>query len=61
MFYITIGMNKAYKFVMSFDYKGYIIIYNLYGINEYPVQYCGDEYCFETEKDAEMFIDSIDI
>lgn len=53
-------MNKAYKFVMSFDYKGYIIIYNLYGINEYTVQYCGDDFCFETEKDAEIFIDSLD-
>lgn len=49
---------KELDFV-GFDYKGYNIVYNMYGINEYTVQYCGDEYCFETEKDAEMFIDSI--
>ena len=53
-------MNKAYKIdFMGFNYKGYNIVYNLYGINEYTVQYCGNEYCFETEKDAENFIDSI--
>lgn len=53
-------MNKAYKIdFMGFNYKGYNIVYNIYGINEYTVQYCGDEYCFETEKDAESFIDTI--
>lgn len=53
-------MNKAYKIdFMSFKYKNYDITFNLYGMNEYTVQYCGDDFCFETEKDAEMFIDSI--
>lgn len=55
-------MNKAYKInFMNFKYKDYDITFNLYGMNEYTVQYCGDEYCFETEKEAEMFIDSLDI
>ena len=55
------NMNKAYKIdFMGFNYKGYNIVYNMDGINEYTVQYCGDDFCFETEKDAEMFIDSID-
>ena len=54
-------MDKAYKIdFMGFNYKGYNIVYNMYAINEYTVQYCGDEYCFETEKDAEIFIDSLD-
>ncbi len=54
-------MDKAYKIdCMGVDYKGDNIVYNIYGINEYTVHYCGDEYCFETEKDAEIFIDSLD-
>lgn len=59
-----IGGNDMNKYkeldFVGFDYKGYNIVYNMYGINEYTVQYCGDEYCFETEKDAEIFIDSLD-
>ena len=55
-------MNKAYKIdFMNFKYKDFDIIYNLYNMNEYTVQYCGDDFCFETEKEAEMFIDSLDI
>lgn len=51
---------KAYKIdFMSFKYKDYDITFNLYGMNEYTVQYCGDDFCFETEKDAEMFIEDI--
>lgn len=44
---------------MSIKYKNYEIVYNLYKINEYSVQYCGDDFLFESEKEAEMFIDSI--
>lgn len=54
-------MNKAYKIdFMSFKYKDYDITFNLYGDNEYTVQYCGDDYYFNSAKDAEMFIDSLD-
>lgn len=41
------------------EYKGYFIEFNLYGRDEYTVQYCGDDYYFQTLKDAEAFIDSI--
>ena len=44
---------------MSIKYKNYEIEYNLYKMNEYSVQYCGDDFLFESEKEAEMFIDSI--
>ena len=54
-------MNKTYKIdFMSFKYKDYDITFNLYGQNEYTVQYCGDDFFFKTEKEAEKFIDSID-
>lgn len=55
-------MNKIYPIeFMNFKYKNFDITFNLYGMNEYTVQYCGDDFCFETEKDAEIFIDSLDI
>ena len=55
-------MKKEYLKIKSFitKYRGMDITYNLYNMNEYTVQYCGDDFCFETEKDAEMFIDSLD-
>lgn len=55
-------MYKEYKELNfdGYDYKGYNIAYNLYGINEYTVQYCGDDFCFESKKDAKIFIDNID-
>ena len=45
---------------MSTVYKNYTIEYNLYGQNEYTVQYCGDDFFFKTERDAVNFIDSLD-
>ena len=45
---------------MSTVYKDYTIEYNLYGRNEYTVQYCGDDFCFETEVEAKIFIDGLD-
>ena len=42
-------------------YRGMEITYNLYRQNEYTVQYCGDDFFFKTEKEAEKFIDSLDI
>ena len=45
---------------MISHYKGMDIEWNLYGNNEYSVQYCGDDYFFETEREAEKFIDTID-
>ena len=41
------------------EYKGYYIEYNFYGLNEYSVQYCGDDLMFKTKKEAKEFIDSI--
>lgn len=41
------------------EYKGYYIEYNIYGKNEYTVQYCGDDLIFNTETEAKQFIDSI--
>lgn len=44
---------------MISHYKGMDIEWNLYGNHEYSVQYCGDDYFFETERDAEEFIDEL--
>jgi hypothetical protein len=40
-------------------YKGYSIDFNIYGDNEYSVQYCGDDLIFGTLEEAETFIDEI--
>ena len=54
-------MSKSYPIErMAIKYRTYDIEFNLYGMKEYSVQYCGDEFCFETEKEAEIFIDSLD-
>ena len=41
------------------EYNGYYIEFNLYGENEYTVQFCGDDVVFETMKQAQAFIDSV--
>ena len=41
------------------EYNGYYIEYNIYGRNEYSVQYCGDDVIFDTEAQAKEFIDQI--
>ena len=41
------------------EYKGYYIDFNIYGMNEYTVQYEGDDVVFDTQEDAMMFIDSV--
>ena len=41
------------------EYKGYYIEYNIYGQNEYSVQYCGDDFMINTETEAKKFIDDI--
>lgn len=41
------------------EYKGFYIEFNLYGMKEYSVQYCGDDLIFQTEEEAKEFIDSI--
>ena len=41
------------------EYNGYYIEYNIYGENEYTVQFCGDDVVFETMKQAQAFIDSV--
>ena len=40
-------------------YKGYGIDYNIYGTQEYSVQYCGDDIMFSTVEEARDFIDEI--
>lgn len=42
------------------EYKGYGIDFNIYGQNEYSVQYCGDDFMFQTMEEAKQFIDSIE-
>lgn len=50
-------MNKTYKIdFMSFKYKDYDITFNLYGQNEYTVQYCGDDFFFKTEKTQKFLL-----
>lgn len=44
---------------MNYTYKGYGIDFNIYGQNEYSVQFCGDDYFFSTLDDAKKFIDSL--
>lgn len=41
-------------------YKGYGIDFNIYGSNEYSVQYCGDDFMFKTLEEAKAFIDTLD-
>lgn len=41
------------------EYKGFYIEYDIYGGNEYTVQYCGDDIFFTTEEEAKQFIDSL--
>lgn len=43
----------------TIKYRNYDIEYNIYGANEYTVQYCGDDFFFKTEKEAEKFIDTL--
>lgn len=42
------------------EYKGYFIEYNLYGMEKYSVQYCGDDLIFNTLDQAKNFIDNVD-
>ena len=41
------------------NYKGYIIEFNFYGLNEYTIQYCGDDIFFNTLQAAKNFIDNL--
>ena len=41
------------------EYKGYAIEFNFYGMNEYSVQYCGDDVMFESKDAAKAFIDEV--
>lgn len=43
--------------IKSIEYKGYFIEFNFYGQNEFSVQYIGDDFIFNSEKDAKKFID----
>ncbi len=41
------------------EYKGYAIEFNFYGMNEYSVQYCGDDVMFKSKDEAKAFIDEV--
>lgn len=41
------------------EYKGFYIEFNIYGSNEYTVQYCGDDVVFDTVKEAKEFIEEV--
>ena len=45
---------------MMIEYKGRTIEYNLFNLNEYSVQYCGDECIFFTLEEAKQFIDEVE-
>ena len=40
-------------------YKNYGIDYDVYGLGEYSVQYCGDDIMFGSLAEAREFIDDI--
>lgn len=40
-------------------YRDFYIEYNFYGMNEYTVQYEGDDIIFDTKEKAKEFIDSL--
>ena len=42
------------------EYKGYYIDFNIYGMNEYSVQFCGDDLVFNSVEDAKKCIDELD-
>ena len=42
------------------EYKGYYIEHNIYGDDEYTVQYCGDDVVFDNEAEARNFIDELE-
>ena len=41
------------------EYKGFYIEFNIYGTNEFTVQYCGDDIIFDTEEEAKDFINEV--
>ena len=41
------------------EYKGFYIEFNIYGSNEYTVQYCGDDILFDSEQEAKEFIEEV--
>lgn len=45
---------------MTFDYRGYLIEYNLYGAHEYTVVYDGDDIWFNSYSEATNFIDEME-
>lgn len=41
------------------EYRGWSIDFNVYGENEYTVQYEGDDVWFKTLDEAKLFVDGI--
>ncbi len=41
------------------EYRGFYIEFNIYGSDEYSVQYCGDDLVFDSDQEAKNFIDTI--
>lgn len=56
---ISTTMKESYLREEYEEYKDYYIDHNLYGKDEYTVQYEGDDMWFDTEEEAKAFIDSI--
>lgn len=44
---------------MFFECCGLYIEYNFYGMNEYTVQYCGDDIFFKTKEEAIKFCEKV--
>lgn len=44
---------------INMEYKGFYIEFNIYGSNEYTVQYCGDDILFDSEQKAKEFIEEV--
>ena len=47
--------------MITINYKGFYIEYNVYGDCEWSVQYCGDDFIFSTEVEAREFIDEVTV
>lgn len=50
---------KGYDFMKEYEYKGFHIVFNFYGHNEYTVQCDGDDVIFMTGCEAMDYIDEV--
>ena len=45
--------------MVAYPYRGYTVEQNVYGRDEYTVQYCGDDFFFTDIDEAFKFIEEI--